>query len=376
MINTFKLPSYTRANVCPTVWQRLHLDFPLCVGVLLTALMGLVILYSAGNESIRVVSRQGINLGIGLALMVVLAQIPPYKYRQWAPWLFGGLVLVLFAVLAIGVISKGGQRWLGVGVMRMQPSELMKIVMPLVLAWYLADKRLPPKRRVLMIACILIVVPVMLIAKQPDLGTALLIAMCGAGVLLLAGMSWRVVLGFFILALICAPILWHFMHGYQRMRVLTLINPERDPLGAGYHIIQSKIAIGSGGVFGKGWLNGTQSHLKFLPEHTTDFIFAVCGEEFGLMGCVLLLALFLIIVVRGFMICANAQDTFSRLLVGGITLTFFVSVFINIGMVIGLLPVVGLPLPLISYGGSSIVTLLSGFGIIMSVHTHRRLVAD
>lgn len=244
----------------------------------------------------------------------------------------------------------------------------------MMLAWYLRDKPLPPSLRVLLITSLLLIFPVLLVAKQPDLGTAILIGCAGASVLLLAGLGWRLIAITGALGLACLPALWYFMHEFQRKRVLTLFDPERDPLGAGYHIIQSKIAIGSGGLFGKGWLNGTQSHLQFLPEHSTDFIFAVCGEEFGFMGSVALILLLLAIVGRGLYISTQAQDTFSRLLAGSISLTFFICFFVNMSMVSGILPVVGIPLPLVSYGGTSMVTIMAGFGILMSIHTHRRLI--
>lgn len=306
--------------------------------------------------------------------MFILAQIPPNKYRIWAPWFFGLSVVLLAIVLVAGQVDMGARRWLNLEIFRFQPSELMKIAMPMMLAWYFADKPLPPTYRVLAIAAILMLIPVLLIAKQPDLGTAILILLSGCCVILLAGISWRMIAGLFAMALAAMPVLWHFMHAYQKQRVLTFLNPQRDPLGAGYHIIQSKIAIGSGGIFGEGWLHGTQSHLQFLPEHATDFIFAVFSEEFGLVGTVALLGLYLFMVGRCLMIAKQAQDTFTRLLAGSLGLTFFFSIFINIGMVTGILPVVGLPLPLISYGGTAIVTVLASFGVIMSIHSHRNLV--
>ena len=250
---------------------------------------------------------------------------------------------------------------------------MMKIAMPMMLAWYLKDKNLPPDRKTLSMSLIILLVPVFIIAKQPDLGTALIIAATGIFVILLTGINWKLIGGSIIAIAIGVPFIWHFMHYYQKNRILTFLNPERDPLGSGYHIIQSKIAIGSGGFLGKGWLHGSQTHLQFLPEHSTDFIFAVCGEELGFIGCIVLIGLFTYLVARGLYISNRAQDTFDRLLAGSLILTFFLSFLVNIGMVIGLLPVVGLPLPLVSYGGSSIVTLMAGFGIIMSIHTHRKL---
>ena len=262
---------------------------------------------------------------------------------------------------------------LDLGFFRFQPSEMSKLAVPMMVAWYLNEHPLPPNMKRVFVASLIIIVPTLLIAKQPDLGTALLVGGAGLFVLLFAGVSWRLVTGFGALMAACAPVLWHFMHDYQRQRVLTFLNPEKDPLGAGYHIIQSKIAIGSGGLYGKGWLNGTQSQLNFLPERSTDFIFAAYAEEFGFFGILLLLLVYLLIIIRGLIIAAQAQDTYTRLLAGGLVMTFFIYIFVNIGMVTGLLPVVGLPLPLISYGGTSMVTLMAGFGILMSIHTHRKL---
>jgi len=357
------------------IGQALHLDWPLLVGLLLLVTVGLIVLYSASNQSFATISRQGIRMLIAFLSMWLLAQIPPSKYQTWAPWLFALGTLLLLVVLAIGVIGKGAQRWLNLWIFQFQPSEIMKLAVPMTVAWYFHDKSLPPTIKQLLVAGIIIFIPALLIAKQPDLGTAIMLIAGGFGVLFLAGIRARILIVLFVLAAVSAPVLWHFMHDYQRARVLTFLNPERDPLGAGYHIIQSKIAIGSGGVFGKGWLNGTQSHLQFLPEHTTDFIFAVGGEEFGLMGAIILLVLYLIVIGRGLYISSQAQDTFSRLLAGGLTLTFFMAVFVNIGMVTGILPVVGIPLPLISYGGTSMVTLIASFGILMSIHTHRKLLS-
>ncbi len=355
-----------------SVGQLLHLDWPLLFGLLLLVGAGLFILYSASNQSEDVVYRQGIRILIAFFVMGLLAQIPPERYRTWAPWLFFIGFILLLAVLAIGVIGKGAQRWLNLWIFQFQPSEIMKLATPMMLAWYLRDKPLPPSFSNLLVLGLIIVVPAVLIAKQPDLGTAILIAMSGCCVLLLAGIRWRWIISAIALAAASAPIAWHFMHDYQRQRVLTFLNPERDPLGSGYHIIQSKIAIGAGGLFGKGWLNGSQSHLQFLPEHATDFIFSVSGEEFGYLGAIVLLTLYLVIIGRGLYISFCAQDTFTRLLAGGLTLTFFVSVFVNMGMVTGILPVVGVPLPLISYGGTSLITLIASFGILMSIQTHRK----
>lgn len=354
-------------------WQTLHIDPPLLVLLLLLSAIGLFILFSASNGNALIVEKQAIRFTFAFIVMLIFAQISPQRYHQWAPWIFAIGLILLIIVLFAGRMDKGARRWLDFGFFNFQPSEIMKLALPIVLARYLSNKELPPKATTLFFCCILLAVPVILTAKEPDLGTAIIIATSGLCVLLLAGLSWRLIFSFLFLGTLSMPILWHFMHTYQKERVLTFLNPERDPLGSGYHIIQSKIAIGSGGLFGKGWLQGTQSHLHFLPAHATDFIFAVNGEELGFIGCFLLLLLFIVIFARCFYISSQAQDTFTRLLAGSLSLTFIISAFVNIGMVIGILPVVGVPLPLISYGGSSMVILMTGFGMIMSVHTHRKL---
>jgi rod shape determining protein RodA len=351
----------------------LHLDKPLLLSLVLLSSLGLVVLYSASSQNFDLIMRQIMRISAGFVIMLGLAQINVQKIIRWVPWLYLIGIILLVLVLIIGESSKGSQRWINLGLFRFQPSELMKLALPLMVAWYIAHKPVPPSYGRLLLALIIIIVPVFLVAKEPDLGTSLLIASSGLFVLLLSGMSWRLISGFVITSILCLPVLWYFMHDYQRRRVLTFLNPETDPLGAGYHIIQSKIAIGSGGFYGKGWLNGTQSQLQFLPERTTDFVFAVYSEEFGLFGVLVLLCIYFFVLTRGMYIAMRAQDTFARLLAGSLILTFFVYIFVNIGMVIGLLPVVGLPLPLISYGGTSIVTLMAGFGLIMAVHTHRRL---
>ncbi|WJW75930.1 rod shape-determining protein RodA [Thiohalobacter sp. IOR34] len=353
--------------------QRIHLDGPLLLGLIVLCGFGLVILYSAAGQNEALVERQLVRLGLAFGTLLLVAQIPPSLLLRWTPWLFGAGIVLLLAVLVMGDVGKGAQRWLDLGVVRFQPSEMMKLTVPMMLAWYLAEARLPPDFRRLLIGGALIALPTLLIAKQPDLGTSLLIASAGFFVLFLAGISWRLLGGLALLAGAGLPLLWYFMRDYQRQRVLTFLDPEKDPLGAGYHIIQSKIAIGSGGLYGKGWLNGTQAHLEFLPERSTDFIFAVLGEEFGLLGILVVLAVYSFIVLRSLYIATQAQDTFTRLLGGSLALTFFVYLIVNTGMVSGLLPVVGLPLPLISYGGTSMVTLMAGFGILMSIHTHRKL---
>jgi rod shape determining protein RodA len=351
-------------SLATRLMSRLHLDGPLLLGLFLVCLMGSVVLYSAGGQSPDLVLRQVTRLALAFGAMLFVAQVPPNYLRMSATWLFGAGTLLLVLVLVSGQVGKGAQRWLDLGLFRFQPSELMKLGVPMMAAWFLHRRRLPPRFWELLVLAAIVFAPALLIAKQPDLGTALLIASSGIFVVLLAGLSLRMILLLGVGGLACLAPLWHFMHDYQRQRVLTFLNPETDPLGAGYHIIQSKIAIGSGGVFGKGWLNGSQAQLDFLPESSTDFIFAVLGEEFGLMGQLLLILIYLFLVGRGLYIAAHGQDTFSRLLAGSISLTFFVYFFVNMGMVTGLLPVVGVPLPLVSYGG---------FGILMSIQTHRKL---
>jgi rod shape determining protein RodA len=353
--------------------RGLHLDIPLLIALLLLSLAGLVTLYSASGQDMDLMYRQGMRLALAFTIMFVLAQIPPHHIEYWAPWIYGGGLILLLAVLVVGESGKGAQRWLDLGFVSFQPSEMMKIAVPVMVAWYLSERSLPPTTKQLAVAVLIIAIPVLMIVKQPDLGTSLLIAGSGVFVLLLAGMRWRYFFGAILLAAASAPLIWYGMHDYQRTRVLTFLDPERNPLGSGYHIIQSKIAIGSGGLYGKGWLNGTQSQLEFLPERSTDFIFAVFCEEFGLIGTILLLGLYLFIIIRGLYIATQAHDTFTRLLSGSLILTFFVYTFVNIGMVSGLLPVVGQPLPLMSYGGSAMVTVMAGFGIVMSIHTHRKL---
>ncbi len=355
--------------------RRMHIDAVLMGALLVICGFGLVVLYSAGGQDTDMVMRQGIRIGIAILALLFVAQLPPRILRLWSPWVYLGSIALLGAVLVTGDIGQGAQRWLNLGFVRFQPSELMKLAMPMMAAWYLHDRPLPPDARQVFVLMLIIAAPTLLIALQPDLGTALLIAASGLFVILLAGLRFKVIAIISGIIALGTPVLWYFMHDYQRQRVLTFLNPERDPLGAGYHIIQSKIAIGSGGIFGKGWLNGTQSQLEFLPEPDTDFVFAVMGEEFGLLGLLGLLAVYLFVIGRGMFIASHGQDTYSRLLAGSISLTFFVYVFVNAGMVTGLLPVVGVPLPLISYGGTAIVTLMAGFGILMAVHTHRKLLS-
>ncbi len=355
------------------LFARLHLDLPLITGLVLLCGYGLLILFSASGQSGTHVERQALRLGIAFVVMIALAQVSPEQIRRWSPWLFAFGVAMLVAVLLVGDVGKGAQRWLDLGLFRFQPSELLKLAVPMVLARFLSERSLPPSAWRILVATVLTLIPAFLIARQPDLGTALLIASAGVFMLFLAGVSWRLIAFLGTAAAALAPVLWYFMRPYQRQRVLTFLNPESDPLGSGYHIIQSQIAIGSGGMYGKGWFNGTQSHLEFLPERSTDFIFAVLGEEFGLAGILVMLSLYLFVILRGLYIASQAQESFGRLLAGGLTLVFFVYVVVNTGMVSGLLPVVGVPLPLVSYGGTSLVTILAGFGVLMSIHTHRKL---
>lgn len=352
--------------------RRLHIDGPLLGGLLLICGFGLVVLYSAVSENMDLWISQCVRLGVAIFAMLLVAQLPPDLLRRWSPWGYLLGLGLLSMVLLLGEVGQGAQRWLDLGI-RFQPSEIMKLAVPMMAAWFLHERRLPPQAGHLVVVGALIVIPAVMIAKQPDLGTALLIGAAGFLVLVLAGLSLRLMIVLGLLSIPGAMVLWNFMQDYQRQRVLTLLNPDSDPLGAGYNIIQSKIAIGSGGLFGKGWTNGSQAQLEFLPERDTDFIFAVMGEEMGLLGVLALLGLYMFVVGRGLYIAMQARDSYSRLLAGSISLTFFVYVFVNTAMVTGLVPVVGVPLPLVSFGGTSMVTLMAGFGILMSIHTHRKL---
>jgi len=353
--------------------QRWHIDIPLFYALLALTGISLLVVYSASAENLTILIKHILRLIMGFGILFVIAQIRPDDLRRLAPILFGLGVLLLIAVLGVGIVSKGARRWLGVGGLSFQPSEIMKLALPLMLAWYFARVPLPPNLKQLALAGIITLVPVALIAKQPDLGTAILVLGSGFAMLFLAGMYWRILAGIAALAAVAIPYAWTHLHGYQQKRILTLLDPASDPLGAGYHTLQGMIAIGSGGFFGKGWLNSSQAHLEYLPESSTDFIFAVFAEEFGLLGILVLLGIYLFIVYRGFMIALLAQDSFTRLLAGGLTLVFFFYFFVNVGMVSGILPVVGVPLPLISYGGTAVVTLMAAFGMLMSIHTHRRM---
>jgi rod shape determining protein RodA len=350
-----------------------QLDVPLLLGLGLLMVFGLFVLYSASGESMDVVYRQTTRLGVGLAVLLVLSQVPPHILRIWTPWLYMLGILMLLATWFVGV-GRGADRWLDLGLFRFQPSEIMKLAVPMMMAWYLHPRRLPPEPVSILVAFAILAVPAVLIVRQPDLGTALLVAVSGGFALFLAGLQWRVIFAMAGLAAAAAPALWLVMHEYQRDRVRTFLDPESDPLGSGWNIIQSKIAVGSGGLTGKGWLNGTQSRLEFIPERHTDFILAVLSEELGLLGVLFLFSIYLFIVGRGLYLANQARNTYGRLLAGSLCLTFFVYVLVNAGMVSGLLPVVGVPLPMISYGGTSIVTLLAGFGILMSIFGHRNFI--
>ena len=358
------------------VWEVLtrRIDSMLFACALAIVGVGLVTLFSASDESIPRVTSQAMSLAFGIVLMWLFANVAPQTLARVAVPLYVVAVAMLVAVAMSGVVVNGSRRWLNLGFARFQPSELMKIALPVMLAWYFQKFEGRVGWRDFVFAVILIVVPVYLIKRQPDLGTALLIAASGFYVLFLAGLSWRIIVGLFALGAAVGPLVWSHLHGYQRERILTFLDPSRDPLGAGYHSMQASIALGSGGTVGKGWLNGTQTHLDFLPERHTDFIFAVFGEEFGLIGAAVLLVLYMLLIGRAMMITAHASTMFARLLAGAITLMFFTCAFVNMAMVSGLLPVVGVPLPLVSYGGTALISLFIGLGILMSVQAHRKLV--
>lgn len=354
-------------------WLRVPaLDWPLAAALLLLAGVGLGTLYSAGNLDAKLVLSQGARFVLGAVLLVLLSRVSPQTLRKWTPWLYAGSVALLLVVAVVGE-GRGAHRWLDLKVLRFQPSELSKLTMPMMAAWVLSRSELPPRLAPLAAVAVLIALPAALIAKQPDLGTALLVVASGMFAIFLAGMAWWRIGLVLAAAAAAAPVAWHFMHDYQKKRLFTFLDPAADRLGDGWHIMQSQIAVGSGGVWGKGWHQGTQSQLAFLPEHTTDFIFAVFSEEWGLVGVTAVIALYVFIVGRGLVIAANARDAYARLLAGSISMSFFVYVMVNGGMVSGILPVVGVPMPLISYGGTSVVALLAGFGMLMAVHNHRRV---
>lgn len=355
-------------------WRALHIDPPLLVGIILLCGFGLFVLNSASDADPQVLTRQATGMGVGLIVMFIVAQLNVHFYRSWAPTLYAAGLGVLILVLFIGVETNGARSWLDLpGLPSFQPSEVMKFIVPLLLAWYLASRPLPPRFKHLFWSAMMILVPAGLIVVQNDTGTAIMVAMSGIFVVLLAGIRWRIVISGFVALLLISPAWYIFLaQEHQKNRILTFFNPYRDPTGAGYNIIQSQIAIGSGGVYGKGYGNGAQSHLDFIPESNTDFILAVLAEEFGLLGVLFLICLYLFVLLRGFYIAWSARDMFSRLLAGSITLTFFFYVFVNMAMVSGLLPVIGLPLPLVSRGGTAVVTLFIGFGLLMSIQTHAR----
>ncbi|MDR2011608.1 MAG: rod shape-determining protein RodA [Rhodanobacter sp.] len=357
------------------MWRQPRIDLPLFGALLLLMGVGLATLYSASDLDRGQVLLQAVRFALGLVLMLVVARIPPLTLRNWTPWLYIASVVLLVVVAVLGE-GRGANRWLDLRILRFQPSELLKLTMPMMVAWYLSSRPLPPGWITLGVVGGLIAVPVALIAKQPDLGTALLIAASGAFGVFLSGLAWWRI-GVLLVAFAGSlPVAWHFLHDFQRNRVLTLLDPEADPLGNGWHIIQSKIAVGSGGLWGKGWHHGTQSRLEFLPEHTTDFIFSVFAEEWGLVGVLLLLGLYLFIIARCLWIAKEAKDTYTRLLAGAISMALFVYVLVNGGMITGMLPVVGVPLPLVSYGGTSAVSLLASFGVLMSIYASRKAGAD
>jgi rod shape determining protein RodA len=372
-----QMPHHGSADLAsrPSAATRFHIDVPLLLLLMALTAYGLFVLYSASGQNMGAVVRQGRYFAVAYVIMIIGAQVSLQRYMRWAPWLYLAGVATLLGVMFFGVGAKGAQRWLQIGGFRFQPSEIMKLVVPMAVAWYLADRILPPRFKYVIAALALVAIPAALILQQPDLGTSLLIAASGLFVLFMAGIGWRYIFGALVLALASAWPAWMFvLKDYQKQRILTMLNPESDKLGAGWNIIQSKTAIGSGGWQGKGWLDGTQSQLDFLPESHTDFIIAVLAEEFGLRGVILLMSLYLLILLRGFWIGVQAQTSFGRMMAGSLTLTFFVYIFVNMGMVAGLLPVVGVPLPLVSAGGTSVVTLMAGFGILMAVSTERRMV--
>lgn len=372
-MNSLFSPRRSQSLVSPMT--RLHLDPPLLAALLCCAVLSLFVLYSASDQSYTEVLHQGMRMGVGFLAMFLLAQIPPQWYRSAAPWIYIVGILLLLATFVVGHAAMGAKRWINLGFMRFQPGEIAKLMVPLAIAAYFHYRPLPPRLSDILLACLIIALPVILVTQQPDLGTAILILSGGGFALFFAGLRWRFILIILVLGLAIAPIIWLNMHEYQQHRVLTFLNPEQDPLGTGYHITQSKIAIGSGGLYGKGWLDSSQAHLNFLPEADTDFIFAVFAEETGLLGVLGLLMLYGFIVARGLFIANRSQDTFQRLTAASLSVTFFFYAFVNMGMVAGILPVVGVPLPLVSHGGTSLVILLASFGMLMSIQTHKKLLA-
>ena len=353
--------------------RSLHLDGPLLIALVFLSALGLVVIFSASGENWDVMLRQGVRLGVSLVAMLILAQVPPETLRRLSPHLFVIGLVALLGVLVIGVTAKGAQRWLDLGVVRFQPSELMKLAVPMAVAWLLTRGRLPPSFTMVMAALMVTLIPAGLVVIQPDLGTAIMLIVSGMIVVFLAGIRWHHIMMLLAALAASAPFLWSRLDGYQQQRILTLFDPFSDPLGSGYQTIQAQIAIGSAGIWGKGWLEGSQSHLEFIPERSTDFIFAVFAEEFGLIGVLMLVLLYVFIVGRCLVMAYHTRNTYSRLLIGALALTFFFYLFVNLGMVSGILPIVGVPLPLISYGGTSMLTMMVGFGMIMGMHARRRL---
>lgn len=355
--------------------ERLHLDRTLFYALLALAGLSLLTAYSASGKNLGDTGGHALRLLLGFGLMLVVANMRPETLERWSPIIFGMAVLLLVAVLLFGTVGKGARRWLSLAGFRFQPSEFMKLALPMALAWFFARDSLPPRLWRFGVAVLAIALPAALIARQPDLGTAVLVATGGLALLFIAGLKWRIIVPLLAGAVVAAPIVYfRFLHEYQRSRIDVLLDPQSDPLGTGYQTIQSMIAVGSGGFYGKGWLNSSQAHLEYLPESSTDFVFAVFAEEFGLIGSLVLIGLYLFIIARGFLIAYLAQDSYSRLLAGGVTLTVFLSFFVNTGMVLGVLPVVGVPLPVLSFGGTSLLTFLAAFGVLMSIQTHRRIV--
>ncbi|MCJ7462328.1 MAG: peptidoglycan glycosyltransferase MrdB [Candidatus Baumannia cicadellinicola] len=357
-------------------WYKTNIDLILLFFIMLLLLYSIFVMWSASGQNIDMMENKIIQIIIGILVMLVSAQTPPRFYEAWAPYLYIFCILLLVIVDIYGQISKGAQRWLDLGFVRFQPAEIAKVAVPLIVARFINRDTYPPSFKKVVIVLILVIIPTILVAVQPDLGTAILISLSGMFMLFLSGINWKLIIITGLLALMIIPFIWFFfMHDYQRNRVIMLLDPTIDPLGAGYNIIQSKIAIGSGGLNGKGWLHGTQSQLEFLPERHTDFIFAVISEELGLFGVLLLLSLYLGVIIRIIIIAIHAQNTFSRLIAGEVMLIFFCYIFVNIGMVSGILPVVGIPLPIVSYGGSSLIMFMTSFGIVMSIHTHRKMLS-
>ncbi len=349
----------------------LSIDWALFTGLFTLSVVSMFVLYSAGDQNIALLTRQSIRIALAFVVMFAVARIKPEQLLRWTPYLYAAGLIMLVIVLGVGVIGKGAQRWIDLGIVRFQPAEMMKLAVPMMVAWVMVKKPLPASLPTVILGFIVVAIPAALVIKQPDLGTAILIAGSGLVVIFFAGMSWKIIASLAAIVAAAAPLGWYLIHDYQRQRILTLFDPWSDPLGAGYHTIQSAIAVGSGGIYGKGWLNGSQSQLDFIPERSTDFIFAVFSEEFGFIGSLLLLLVYLFIVGRSLYIAIEAKDSYTRLLCGSLAVTFAIYVFVNIGMVTGILPIVGVPLPLISYGGTSMVSLMAGFGILMSASSNR-----